>query len=94
MEIAEMIEDFMPQSPEDREKLADYQFMMGEDAGRLALVLDQLTDVMAMVGQHTVHCRVEKGPRAGEAPLDISQLLEVLQNSKSLVQQSLLRLKQ
>jgi hypothetical protein len=94
MEIAQMIEDFMPQSPEDEEKLADYQFMMGEDAGRLALALDQLTDVMAMVGQHTVHCRVEKGPRAGEAPLDIAELLDVLQNAKSLVQQTLLRLKQ
>jgi len=82
----------MPESPEDREKLGDYQFMMGEDAGRLALVLDQLTDVMAMVGQHTVHCRVEKGPRAGEAPLDIEQLLDVLQSAKSLVQETLLRL--
>jgi hypothetical protein len=83
----------MPLSPEDREKLADYQFMMGEDAGRLALALDQLTDVMAMVGQHTVHCRVEKGPRTGEAPLDIVQLLELLQDAKSSVQETMLRLK-
>jgi hypothetical protein len=83
----------MPESSEDREKLADYQFMLGDDAGRLALVLDQLTDAMAMIGQHKVHCRVEKGPRAGEAPLDIAQLLDVLQNSKSLVQETLLRLK-
>ncbi len=80
-------------SPEDEQQLADYQFMFGDDAGRLALALDQLTDVMAMVGQHTVHCRVEKGPRAGEPPLDIAQLLETLQDAKSLVQETLLRLK-
>ncbi len=83
----------MPESPEDREKLADYQFMLGDDAGRLALVLDRLTDVMSMIGQHKVHCRVEKGPRGGEAPLDIEQLLEVLQSAKTLVQETLLRLK-
>jgi len=83
----------MPESLGDSEKLADYQFMLGDDAGRLALVLDQLTDAMAMIGQHKVHCRVEKGPRAGEAPLDIAELLATLQNAKSLVQQTLLRLK-
>jgi len=83
----------MPDSPEEREKLSDYQFMLGDDAGRLALVLDQLTDAMAMIGQHKVHCRVEKGPRAGEAPLDIQELLELLQGAKSHVQKTLQHLK-
>ena len=78
---------------EEKEKLDDYQFMLGADAGRLALALDQLTDVMAMVGQHKVHCRVEKGPRAGEAPLDIAQLVQTLQSAKSLVQETMLVLK-
>ena len=81
-------------SPEEKEKLDDYQFMLGPDAGRLAVVLDQLTDVMAMVGQHTVHCRVEKGPRAGEPPLDVVQLLETLQDAKLLVQETMLKLKE
>jgi hypothetical protein len=81
-------------TPEEKEKLDDYQFMLGADAGRLALVLDQLTDVMAMVGQHTVHCRVEKGPRAGEPPLDVIQLLETLKDAKLLVQETMLKLKQ
>ena len=77
----------------EREKLEDYRLMMGEDAGGLALALDQLTDVMAMLGQHKVHCRVEKGPRAGEPPLDLVELLEVLQRAKTLVQETMLRLR-
>jgi hypothetical protein len=78
---------------EEKDKLDDYQFMLGPDAGRLALALDQLTDAMAMVGQHTVHCRVEKGPRAGEPPLDVAQLLQTLQDAKLLVQETMLKLK-
>lgn len=80
-------------TPEQKERLDDLQFMLGEDAGRLALALDQLTDVMAMIGQHTVHCRVEKGPRAGEPPLDIVELLQTLQDAKSLVQETMLKLR-
>jgi hypothetical protein len=83
----------MPLTDTEREQLQDYQLMMGEDGGNLALALDQLTDVMAMVGQHKVHCRVEKGPRAGEATLDIVDLLNTLQKAKTLVQQTFLRLK-
>jgi hypothetical protein len=79
---------------EEKRKLDDYQFMYGADAGRLAFALDQLTDAMAMVGQHAVHCRVEKGPRAGEPPLDVAELLETLQDAKRLVQETMLKLKQ
>ena len=79
---------------EEKRKLDDYQFMLGADAGRLAFALDQLTDAMAMVGQHAVHCRVEKGPRAGEPPLDVAELLETLQDAKRLVQETMLKLKQ
>jgi hypothetical protein len=84
----------MSLSPEQNNKLDDYQFMLGADAGRLALAMDQLTDAMAMVGQHTVHCRVEKGPRAGEATLDVMELINTLQEAKSLVQETMLRLKE
>jgi hypothetical protein len=83
----------MALTPTEREQLADYQLMMGPDAGALALALDQLTDVMALLGQHKVYCRVEKGPRAGEPPLDLVELLELLQKVKGLVQDSLLRLR-
>ena len=80
-------------SPEDAARLDDYRFQMGHDAGNLALALDQLTDVMNAVALHAVHCRVEKGPRAGQPPLDVAALLDLLQTAKGLVQESLLRMK-
>ncbi|MBI1917496.1 MAG: hypothetical protein HYS12_22590 [Planctomycetes bacterium] len=83
----------MPLTPAERDKLEDYQQMMGLQAGNLALALDSLTDVMALLGQHTVYCRVGKGPRASEPPLDIAEVLDTLQNAKSLVQQTLLNLR-
>jgi hypothetical protein len=45
------------------------------------------------VALHAVHCRVERGPREGQPPLDVAQLLDTLQAAKGLVQESLLRLK-
>jgi hypothetical protein len=82
----------MPLSPDERTKLDDLRFMLGHDAGALALVLDQLTDAMAIAGQHTVYCRVEKGPRAGQPPLDVADLLATLAKAKELVQETMLRL--
>jgi hypothetical protein len=83
----------MELTPEDRDTLDDYRHMMGDDAGALALALDRLTDAMAQLGQHKVHCRVEKGPHAGQAPLDLVELLQTLQTAKSLVQATMLRLR-
>ena len=83
----------MQLSGEEREKLADYQMMMGDEAGSLALVLDRLTDVMALVGQHTVYCRIEKGPHSGEAVLDLAEVLNGLQSAKTLVQQTMQKLR-
>jgi hypothetical protein len=80
-------------TPAERRQLADYETMMGKEAGSLALALDSLTDVMAMLGQHKVYCRVEKGPRAGQPPLDLEELLDVLQKAKALVQETMLRLR-
>jgi hypothetical protein len=81
-------------TPAERQQLEDYQTMMGRDAGSLALALDSLTDVMAMLGQHKVYCRVEKGPRAGQPPLDLEELLELLHKAKAQVQETLLRLRE
>jgi hypothetical protein len=81
-------------SAEEQAKRDDYRFMMGDSAGDLALVLDQLTDVMAQVGQHTIYCRVEKGPRAGEPALDVVELLRTLQKSKTLIQGTMLKLRE
>ncbi len=83
----------MSLNPVDREQLDDYRQMMGTEAGALALALDRLTDVMAMLGQHKVHCRVEKGPRAGEPPLDLIETLRTLQTAKLLVQETMLHLR-
>jgi hypothetical protein len=83
----------MERTPEERQRLEDYRTMMGRDAGNLALVLDTLTDIMAMLGQHKVYCRVEKGPRTGEPPLDLAEILDTLQQTKALVQETMLRLR-
>jgi hypothetical protein len=80
--------------PEEIDKLEDYRTMMGRDAGSLALALDSLTDVMAMLGQHKVYCRVEKGPRAGEPPLDLAEILDAMQRIKSLVQETMQSLRE
>ena len=42
----------MPLTPAERDKLQDYQTMMGIEAGALALALDNMTDIMALLGQH------------------------------------------
>jgi hypothetical protein len=84
----------MELSREEQEKLDDYRQMMGEEPGSLALVLDRLTDVMALVGQHTVYCRIEKGPHTGEAVLDLAEVMNGLQTAKTLVQGTMLRLRQ
>ena len=79
--------------PPDAARLDDYRFQFGHDAGNLSLVMDALTDAVHLVGQHTTYCRVEKGPREGEPPLDVAEVLRLLADAKSLVQESLLRLK-
>jgi hypothetical protein len=79
--------------PVERDKLEDYQKMMGFEAGNLALALDRLTDGMALIGQHGVYCRIEKGPHAGTASLDLTEVLTSLETAKRLVQETLLRLR-
>ena len=78
---------------DDQERLDDYRFQFGHDGGNLSLVLDQLTDALRLVNQHTVYCRVDRGDRAGEPPRDIVELIRLVQAAKALAQESLLRLK-
>jgi hypothetical protein len=84
----------MALTPAELQQLDNYQTMMGKEAGSLALALDSLSDVMALLGLHKVYCRVEKGPHAGEPPLDLQELLEILQKAKALVQEVMLRLRE
>lgn len=74
------------------DRLDDYRFQMGHDAGNLALVLDQLTDAINAVALHAVYYRSEPNQRR-TAPPDLAPLVGLLQSAKGLVQESLLRLK-
>ncbi len=76
----------------DAARLDDYRFQMGHDAGNLAMAMDQLTDAMTALNQHTVYYRLEMGQRKAPPP-DLAPLLAVLADAKRLVQESLLRLK-
>ena len=79
-------------SESERDRLDDLQFMLGTEAGNLALALEQLTDVMTLVNLHVVYCRVDKGPRAGQPPLDVAELLQTLEKAKRLVQETMQQL--
>ena len=81
-------------SESERDRLNDLQFMLGTEAGNLALALEQLTDVMALVNLHVVYCRVDKGPRAGQPPLDVAELLQTLEKAKRLVQETMQQLRE
>jgi hypothetical protein len=77
----------------DRERLDDYRFQMGPDAGNLAMVLDQLTDAITALNQHLIYYRLGPGERRMPPP-DLAPLLELLAGAKGLVQESLLRLRE
>jgi hypothetical protein len=76
----------------DPERLEDYRFQMGHDAGNLAMVLDSMTDAITALNQHLVYYRLGPGERKSPPP-DLAPLLELLAGAKGLVQESLLRLK-
>jgi len=76
----------------DADRLDDYRFQMGHDAGNLACVLDSLTDAITALNQHLVYYRLGPGERKTPPP-DLAPLLGVLADAKGLVQESLLRLR-
>jgi hypothetical protein len=76
----------------EQELLEHYRFKHGPAAGNLAFLLDRLTDVGAIIAQHKVYCRVEKGPRAGEGSLDVEQALQWLVEAKTLVKRTMAEL--
>jgi hypothetical protein len=80
-------------TPEDAtDRLGDYRFQMGYDAGNLAKVLDQLTDAITALNQHLVYYRLGPGDRKIPPP-DLAPLLELIASAKGLVQETLMRLK-
>jgi hypothetical protein len=77
----------------DRERLEEYWFQFGQIGGNLSLALDQLTDILRLANQHTIYCRVERGPREGEPPPDVAQLIKLIMATKELVRDALVALK-
>jgi hypothetical protein len=80
-------------SDADASRLDDYRFQMGHDAGNLALAMDHLTDAITALNQHLVYYRLGAEKRRTPPP-DLAPLLAVLADTKALVQESLLRLKE
>jgi hypothetical protein len=70
-----------------RDALEHHETMMGRARGRLAVALDLLTDSLALVGQHGVYCRSERF--AGKPRMDITLILEQLDDAKQLVQSAI-----
>jgi len=67
-----------------REKLEDHEMMMGPVQGKLAVLLDILTDAMVVAGKHGIYCRNKQKPE--EPSLDMQAIMDGLLQSKELVQ--------
>ena len=67
-----------------KEKLEDHEFMMGPVQGKLAVLLDILTDTMIVAGKHGIYCRNKQKPE--EPSLDMQAIMDSLLQSKELVQ--------
>ena len=77
---------------EDRKQdLERYEFMMGEERGRLAVTLDCITDALVLVGQHGVYCQSARQP--GKPAMDIQIINKNLTDAKELVSSVLEKLK-
>ena len=74
-----------------QEQLEHYQFQMGPSCGRLAMALDVLTDALALVGQHGVYCRTSGRP--DREAMDIRLVMEQLEDSKELIQETMKELR-
>ena len=74
-----------------RELMDRYQFQMGSARGRLATVLDILTDALTLVGQHGVYCR--SGGDGPKATLDVRMVMDQMEGSKDLIMETMKELK-
>jgi hypothetical protein len=66
------------------EKLQDHELMMGPVQGKLAVLLDILTDSLIVAGKHGIYCRNKQRPE--EPSLDMQMIMQGLSHSKELVQ--------
>ena len=67
-----------------KEKLEDHELMMGPIQGKLAVLLDILTDSLIVAGKHGIYCRNKQNP--DEPSLDMQMIMDGLQQGKELVQ--------
>lgn len=67
-----------------REKLQEHEMMMGPVQGKLAVLLDILTDSMITAGKHGIYCRNKQNP--DEPSIDMQSIMDGLIQSKELVQ--------
>ena len=77
---------------EKRDDLERFEFMMGEERGRLAVALDLLTDALVMVGQHGVYCASTRNP--AKPALDLQAVLGGVEGAKVLIQSVMERLRE
>ena len=68
-----------------QEKLEEHEMMMGPTQGKLAVLLDLLTDSLIVAGKHGIYCRNKQKPE--EPSLDMHMIMEGLLHSKEIVQQ-------
>jgi hypothetical protein len=76
---------------ERKEELERYEFMMGEERGRLAVTLDCITDALVLVGQHGVYCQSAR--QIGKPAMDIQMITKSLTDAKELISSVLEKLK-
>ena len=67
-----------------QQELENYEFMMGEARGRLAVTLDVLTDALILIGQHGVYCASTRNP--SKPALDLETVLAEIGGAKELIQ--------
>ncbi len=72
---------------ERRDELEKYEFMLGQERGRLAVALDVLTDSLILVGQHGVYCISNRNP--GKPALDLQAVLAGIEGAKELIQSTM-----
>jgi hypothetical protein len=77
---------------EKRDELERFEFMMGQERGRLAVALDLLTDALVMVGQHGVYCTSTRNP--AKPALDLQAVLGGVEGAKELIQSVMERLRE
>jgi hypothetical protein len=74
------------------EELERFEFMMGQERGRLAVSLDMLTDALILIGQHGVYCASSRNP--SKPALDLEAVLAEISGAKELIQSVMEHLRQ